>query len=38
LFTVERLVNGWRCGFEGLTHDVREQILREEKEKEQLFE
>lgn len=30
LFTVERLVSGWRNGFEGFTHDVREQILREQ--------
>lgn len=30
LFTVERLINGWRNGFEGATHDVREQVLREE--------
>lgn len=37
LFTVERLVNGWRNGFEDMTHDVREQILREEKEKEQFL-
>jgi TRAP-type C4-dicarboxylate transport system permease small subunit len=27
-FTVERLVKGWQNGFEGVTHDPREQVLR----------
>ncbi|GAA0898950.1 TRAP transporter small permease [Pseudonocardia zijingensis] len=28
VFAVERLVKGWRTGFEGATHDPREQALR----------
>lgn len=30
LFTLERFLNGWRNGFEGATHDVREQVRRED--------